>query len=104
MSQKKLNIYHLILGLIIGIFIIVTLYLAFNIKMGVSSDSWYHLRVSQKYSETFGIPENGPDTYEWRDISHQPYLFFWINGRVLNLNEVTFEFNETILLRVINVL
>ncbi|KUK77343.1 MAG: hypothetical protein XD93_0389 [candidate division WS6 bacterium 34_10] len=104
MSKKKLNIHHLLLGLIILVFALATLYLAFNVKMGVSSDSWYHLRVSQKYSETFGIPENGPDTYEWRDISHQPYLFFWINGRVLNLNEVTFEFNEAILLRVVNIL
>jgi 4-amino-4-deoxy-L-arabinose transferase-like glycosyltransferase len=104
MFKKKLDIHQLLLGLLITVFTIVTLYLAFNVKMGVSSDSWYHLRVSQKYSETFGIPENGPDTYEWRDISHQPYLFFWINGRVLNLNEVSFLFNEAILLRVLNIL
>jgi hypothetical protein len=71
--------------------------------MGISSDAWYHLRVSQKFSETWGIPQNGPDTYKWRDIEHQPYLYFWINGRVLNLNEVTFNFNETILLRVVNI-
>jgi 4-amino-4-deoxy-L-arabinose transferase-like glycosyltransferase len=72
--------------------------------MGISSDSWYHLRVSQKYAETLGIPKNQPDTYKWRDIEHIPYLYFWINGRVLNLNLMTFNFNEVILLRVINVI
>ena len=86
------------------IFLAFTLYLAFNIKMGVSSDSWYHLRVSQEYSKTLTIPKNNADTYKWRDIEHIPYLYFWINGRVLNLNSIVFNFNEVILLRVINIL
>jgi 4-amino-4-deoxy-L-arabinose transferase-like glycosyltransferase len=72
--------------------------------MGISPDSWYHLRVSQEYSETLGIPENSEDTYQWRDITNIPYLYFWINGRILNLNEITFNFNQVILLRVFNIL
>jgi 4-amino-4-deoxy-L-arabinose transferase-like glycosyltransferase len=72
--------------------------------MGISSDSWYHLEVSQKYAETLGIPKNGPDTYKWRDIEHIPYLYFWLNGRILNLNSTSFNFNEAILLRVFNVI
>lgn len=104
LQKKRINIQHILLGVILILFLGFTLYLAFNIKMGVSSDSWYHLRVSQKFSETFGIPENTPETYQWRDIAHQPFLYFWINGRALNLNAVTFNFNEAILLRVINVI
>ena len=72
--------------------------------MGISPDSWYHLRVSQEYSETLGIPENSEDTYQWRDITNIPYFYFWINGRILNLNEITFNFNQVILLRVFNIL
>jgi 4-amino-4-deoxy-L-arabinose transferase-like glycosyltransferase len=72
--------------------------------MGISSDSWYHLRVSQEYSTTLGIPSNTPDTYQWRDITNIPYLYFWINGRVLNLNDSTFGFNQVVLLRIINII
>jgi 4-amino-4-deoxy-L-arabinose transferase-like glycosyltransferase len=72
--------------------------------MGISPDSWYHLRVSQEYSKTLGIPENNENTYQWRDITNIPYLYFWINGRILNLNEITFNFNQVILLRVFNIL
>ena len=104
MQKKKINIYNLVLIGIFVIFLSFTIYLAINIKMGISSDSWYHLRVSQKYAQTLGIPKNGPDTYKWRDIEHIPYLYFWINGRLLNLNSVTFYFNEAILLRFVNIL
>jgi 4-amino-4-deoxy-L-arabinose transferase-like glycosyltransferase len=102
--KKNLKVHNLILGLLLAIFLVFTIYLALNLKMGISPDSWYHLRVSQKFSETFGIPENGQDTYKWRDIEHIPYLYFWINARLLNLNSITFNFNEVILLRVINVI
>jgi 4-amino-4-deoxy-L-arabinose transferase-like glycosyltransferase len=102
--KKKINIQKILLGVIIVAFCAITLYLAFNIKMGVSPDSWYHLRVSQEYSETLGIAKNNPETYKWRDIEHMPYLYFWINGRILNLNSLTFNFNEVVVLRVLNVL
>jgi len=104
LQKKKINTYNLILIAIFAIFLGFTIYLAFNIKMGISSDSWYHLRVSQKYAQTFGIAKNQLDTYQWRDIEHIPYLYFWINGRLLNLNSITFHFNEVILLRIVSIL
>jgi len=70
--------------------------------MGISPDSLYHLEVSREYSTTLGIPENTPNTYEWRDITRIPYLFFWLNGRLLNLNSGFID--EVILLRMVNVL
>lgn len=94
----------MIIGICIGIFLLFTVYMAFNVKMGISSDSWYHLKVSQEYAKTLGIPENNPDTYQWRDISHIPYLYFWINGRILNLNSILLNINEAILLRIISIL
>lgn len=104
MQKVNIDLHKTIIGLCIGIFMIFTVYMAFNLKMGISPDSWYHLRVSQEYSKTFGIPENNPDTYQWKDISHIPYLYFWTNGRILNLNSITFNFNEAILLRIFNIL
>lgn len=93
-----------VVTLVILVFAICALYLAFNLKMGISPDSSYHLEVSQAYSTTLGIPQNTPDTYKWRDITRIPYLSLWINGRILNLNEITFNFNEIFLLRFFNVL
>lgn len=104
MPKKILNKQNIVLGILILIFLVFTTYLAINLKMGSSPDSWYHLRVSQEYSETLGIPQNSENTYQWRDITNIPYLYFWINGRILNLNEMTFNLNQVILLRVFNVL
>lgn len=104
LQKKKVNIQNIVFYLILLFFTVFTLYLAFTVKMGVSSDSWYHLRVSQAYENTLTVPENTPETYKWRDLEHQPYLYFWINGRVLNLNEITFNFNEVIVLRIINII
>jgi 4-amino-4-deoxy-L-arabinose transferase-like glycosyltransferase len=70
--------------------------------MGVSPDSYYHLRVSQAYSTTLGIPSNTPQTYKWRDITRIPYLYFWVNGRVLNINDGVID--EVVLLGIINII
>lgn len=104
MLKRKLSKQNIILVVLLLIFILFTGYLAFNVKMGISSDSWYHLRVSQEYSTTLGIPPNTEDTYQWRDITNIPYLYFWINGRILNINESTFGFNQVLLLRIVNII
>ncbi|MDX9738973.1 MAG: glycosyltransferase family 39 protein [Candidatus Dojkabacteria bacterium] len=104
MLKRKVSKQNIVLVVLLLLFILFTGYLALNIKMGISSDSWYHLRVSQEYSTTLGIPSNTPDTYQWRDITNIPYLYFWINGRVLNLNDSTFGFNQVVLLRIINII
>ena len=103
LQKKKINIQNIVIYIILLLFSVFTGYLAFTVKMGISSDSWYHLRVSQAFEETLTVPQNTPETYKWRDLEHQPYLYFWLNGRLLNLNNITFQFNEVILLRVINI-
>ncbi|HOK59935.1 MAG TPA: glycosyltransferase family 39 protein, partial [Candidatus Dojkabacteria bacterium] len=100
--MKKTDISKIALIFIFLVFLLVCIFLAFNIKMGVSPDSYYHLRVSQAYSTTLGIPQNTPQTYQWRDITRIPYLYFWINGRILNINNGVI--NEVVLLRIINVI
>jgi uncharacterized membrane protein len=102
LKQKRAP--EFVLGIILFVFMVFSLYLAFNLKMGVSPDSYYHLEVSQAYSETLGIPENTPETYKWQDITRIPYLSLWLNGRILNLNEATFNFDDVIVLRIFNIL
>ncbi len=100
--MEKERVYKVVKYTLFIIFGITILFFAFRLRMGLSPDSSYHMEVSRAYSTTLGIPENTPDTYQWRDITRIPYLYFWINARVLNLNDGFI--NEVILLRVINVI
>ena len=99
--KKKVNP-DLIFALLLVIFIIFTLLLASRLRMGLSPDSYYHLRVSEAYSTTLGVPPNTPDTYQWRDITRIPYLYFWINGRVLNATENLID--GILILRIVNII
>ena len=100
--EKKINWNNILLYGIFLVFILFSIYLVFNIKLGISPDSSYHLEVSKAYSKTLFRPDNAPDTYQWRDITRISYLFFWINGRILNINNGVI--NEVILLRILNVI
>jgi len=99
---RKKNSHFICLGLLFLIFFFFISFLAIKLRMGLSPDSYYHLRVSQAYSTTLAIPPNTPDTYQWRDITRIPYLYFWINGRLLNINKGIID--EVLLLRLVNVL
>lgn len=100
--KKKINKEKVVLIILLSIFTLIIFFLAIKLRMGLSPDSYYHLKVSEAYSTTIGRPLNTPDTYQWRDITRISYLFFWINGRVLNINNGVID--EVILLRVLNVI
>lgn len=93
-----------ILILIIGIFTIFASHLVLNLRMGLSPDSTYHPEVSRAYTTTWGIPENTEETYQFRDITRIPYLSFWVNARLMNLNNQTLNINEVHLLRFFNLM
>ena len=97
---KKINKIIIIVQLII--FSIFGLYLALNVRQAVSPDEPHHFHVSQKYSETLLLPEDSEETYQWGSISTGNVLYYWINGRILNLNFL--NINELHLLRVVNIL
>ncbi len=94
---------------IIGFFLIFAIFVSLNLKTGISPDEPAHFFFSQHYATTLGIP---PDTEQTQTtgwyIQHNPFLYYWINGRVLNL--VTFvapsapETAQLRILRLLNVL
>lgn len=62
------------------------LFLALNLKPGLIPDEPAHFVFSKHFSTTLGIP---PDTFEtyslgWY-IEQNPFLYYWINGRIINL-------------------
>jgi len=94
---------------IISLFIIFAAFVSLNLKFGIPPDEGAHFLFSQHYATTLGIP---PDTEQTQKtgwyIQHNPFLYYWINGRVLNL--VFFvapnaaENTQLVILRLLNVL
>jgi hypothetical protein len=85
------NLDKIWLGLIILVFFAFGSYLALNVRRGISPDENYHINLSEAYSETIGIPDNSEETYRYGDISRIPYLSFWLNARLINLNFTNLE-------------
>jgi len=88
MKDKKLykNLEKILLALILLLFLVFGSYLALNIRRGIPPDENYHISVSEFYSETFLIPENSEETYRYGEITRVPYISFWLNARLINLN------------------
>ncbi len=97
---KKINKIIIVVQLII--FSLFALYLAINIREAISPDEPHHYHVSQKYSESLLLPEDSEETYQFGSISTSNVLYYWINGRILNLNAL--NINELHLLRIFSVL
>lgn len=72
--------------LLLSFFLIAGLFFAFRVGAGVMPDEEGHLLFSQTYSTTFGIPQDTPKTMVsgWA-IAYNPFIYYWINGRVINL-------------------
>jgi hypothetical protein len=75
-----------VLASILLAFAIASVYVALNLVEGIIPDEPAHFIFSKVYATTWGIPADSPETYSqgWY-IAHNPFLYHWINGRVINL-------------------
>jgi len=82
----KKNNEKICLVVLIIVFFISALFIALNLKPGIIPDEPAHFVFSKHYSTTLGIPEDTYDTYRfgWY-IWQNPFLYYWIMGRVINL-------------------
>lgn len=99
---KSWDKYKILLIVQIVIFVSFCVYLAANVRLGISPDENYHFNVSKAYATTLGIPPNTSTTYQFGDITTGAFLYFWVNGRVLNIN--IFGLEELLLLRIVSIL
>ena len=102
MNKNKNTKERLLLFVIISFFLIFGGFLSLNIKKNISPDERYHTNVSKFYSETLLIPDNSKDTYAYGDITRIPYLSFWLNARLININVIGVE--DYIVLRFFNLI
>ena len=89
------------------VFVSVSVFFALNLERGIIPDEKYHFSVSQIYSTTWGVPTDTPETYYLGILGHRPFLYHWINARILNMIQVIFpdlnDWRKLVALRLINV-
>ena len=79
----------IVLLLLISIFIAYAVFIALKTNSGIIPDEPAHFTFSMHYSTTWGIPPDVTETYSlgWY-IYRNPFLFYWINGRIINILEL----------------
>lgn len=96
-----------VLLVILAIFFSYSLFLATNLKRGIIPDEPAHLIFSKHYATTWGIPKDTVETYSqgWY-IQHNPFLYYWINGRAINLFQTVYpsirEWQILVMLRILS--
>jgi hypothetical protein len=97
------------LAIILLIFLSFSVYIAINLKPGIIPDEPAHFAFSRHFSSTWGLPPDNADTFNLGIyIEQNPFLYYWINGRIINLIDLikpgATEWQTLVILRIINVI
>jgi hypothetical protein len=87
-------------ALLLGYFVARVVFFALRIHPAVPPDEATHLGRCLAYAGVLGIPENGPATFEYGLIDQRPWLYYWLMGRLLDLN--VFAMSNLAFLRLAN--
>jgi len=99
----------IVLFLIISIFMAYSVFIAINLDRNIIPDEPAHFTFSKHYSSTWDIPPDVPETYTlgWY-IYRNPFLYYWINGRIINVLELIkpniSQWQMLVALRLVNVI
>ena len=113
MKEMKLYFRDVRLTTIVFFFLLLSfmgfaMFFAVNLNPGIIPDEPAHLILSEHFSTTLGIPPDVPETYSLGYIGHKPFLYYWLNGRFLNVVKLFIpnisEWKQFKALRVLNVL
>lgn len=69
----------------ICIFFSLSTLIAFRLKRDIIPDEAVHVALSEYFTTSWGIPPDTPQTYQYGLIAQKPFLYYWINGRLLNV-------------------
>jgi hypothetical protein len=70
------------------VFIACSMFFVIKLHRAIIPDEPKHLTLSVHFATTLGIPADVPETYALGFIAHRPFLYYWLNGRVLNAVEL----------------
>jgi hypothetical protein len=93
----------------VGALLTSSLFLALNLQTGIIPDEPAHFIFSKHFASTWGIPPDTPKTYSWGIyIEQNPFLYHWINGRIINavnlFEPAASDWQLLVTLRLLNVL
>jgi len=79
--------------LLLTIFLAYASYIALNLKGGIIPDGTVHYNLSKHFATTLGIPEDNVEAIYVKGvyIKQNPFLYYWINGRVINVFKLLFK-------------
>lgn len=85
----KANDSKIVLVLLFASFLFYAIFVAALLKPGIIPDEPAHFVFSKYFSTSLGIPADVMETYRlgWY-IEQNPFLFYWINGRIIDLLEL----------------
>lgn len=61
-------------------------FFALTISPSVPPDEFTHFAVSRIFSKVFLLPSDSPETYQYGLVSHVPWLYYWLMGKLVHLN------------------
>ncbi|GAP13956.1 hypothetical protein LARV_01715 [Longilinea arvoryzae] len=82
-------------------------FIARTLDGGIIPDEQAHFLFAKHYSNTLGIPLDTTETITtgW-NIAHNPFLFYWISGRVINFVQLVYpkvnDWQLLVILRLVN--
>lgn len=74
---------------IIALFVYFALRLVFyalTISPAIPPDEVSHYALTRIFSEVFLLPADSPETYQYGLVSHIPWLYYWVMGKIMLLN------------------
>lgn len=83
-------------------YLVKAVYFAVGINGGVSPDETTHIGRSLVYSTSFWLPTDSPDSYQHGLVTHVPYLYYWLMGKLVHLNLL--GVSDLVFLRCVNIL
>lgn len=100
-NTSKIPLNKILLGLLIAYFVVFGLLM---VHTSGQPDQGPHYYFSQRFSETWGIPEEEPNNRFI--VTGQPYLYYWINGAAYKIFKMIFpesQIESALIFRLISV-
>jgi hypothetical protein len=98
---KRFEPYRAVILAVLLYYAIRLVFYAVMLSPYVPPDEVTHFGMCRVFAQTCLLPDNTSETWTFGQVTHQPYLYYWLMGRLLNLN--LFGLPDLLFLRFANV-
>ena len=85
-SRLRQIVFYLIFASALFYFFLRTVYFALNINPNIPPDETTHYGRIIAFSKVLFIPQDSPETYDLGLVAHEPYLYYLLFAKLMNLN------------------